>query len=197
MAAILARTNTKSADRVPGARKVRGSLLVTVAKLWIARSAAAWEFDEHEYLGCRGYAMACEAAEDSLEAWEATTGPMPEARYRYQIACGDTARMAQLHGQAVALSGDHIEDPNEYFETRGRRSATCGPQYVKAALSNANHFHPHNVVTWARHHRVALESCVSLQTSASVLRLENVFEAIFYESTFADHFLQSGVYSTL
>src|SRR5262245_38527398 len=159
-----------------------------VAALVMASSQArGWSTHEHEEIGSEGYRQACAMLER-----EGTTRPsLPGREMRMRVACGQVDVSAHVYGQATSLGGDNFDEPNAFFTSAGFGKVWSRVHHALLARVNSSHFHPFAARDWREHHMRALEHA---REAASMSGMEMVagFERAFFESAYADHFLQDG-----
>ena len=157
-------------------------------------SAKAWEFEEHEKIGREAYAKACENIEKRIK-----TNKISETKYNLfkffeDVVClkiGNTYYYAPIFGQACALAGDHIDSPGEFSSKFIGRKTSSIKQYLKIALINSDHFHPHSPRLWREYHKNALEQSEDMYQKQLPEALIN-FEKALYTEAFAQHYLHDS-----
>ncbi|HWA74966.1 MAG TPA: hypothetical protein VG937_21640 [Polyangiaceae bacterium] len=196
------------------AEEIRESEAARIAKL-----KGKFEAGEHQWLGMRGAAAACEA----LKKLGVDIGSFQRLRRR----AGD---VELSYGEIVALSGDFYGSPEALFEERPppwawltqpndlgqlrklfaaelswieaeNRATTAGypnntlgfwwnaKSYLELAEDNTDHFGWHNMLAYCRHHQRALEYARDAATRGS--NDENWLRALYWNG-FSDHFLTDG-----
>jgi hypothetical protein len=158
-----------------------------LALLLSSRRARAWGTHEHEEMGTEGYRQACAMLER-----EGTTRPsLPGREMRMRIACAQIDVSAHVYGQATSLGGDNFAEPGAFFTAAGFGKVWSRVHHALLARVNTSHFHPFASRDWREHHTLALEHA---REAASLDGMEMVagFERAFFESAYADHFLQDG-----
>jgi hypothetical protein len=178
-------------------------LLAMLASLILpVRSARAWNYQEHLAIGQEGYLSAC----NGLATRPEIKGlPAQDVRYRrFVMACapglldgGVTpperrgSPRSFVYGQAVAISGDLLSTPQEFFSALGGEHVLSTGYYFSLALVNSSHFHPQSIRRWREFHVQAIEAAVEAAHALGVDQ-EQKFERAFYLSAFAQHFLQDS-----
>ncbi len=182
-------------------RALLGVLACALALALSASKAQAYAYLEHQRIGHDAYLHAC-----SLLQRYAGEGAGELNGARLEAACPRDAYLRELrasaYGQGVALSADHVAQPDWFTDTSGLREALSVFKYLTKALENAEHFHPTNKLKWHELHQCALDTAGG--TDAACWRPprqpalkqpaddEARFLRILFVSAFADHFLQDS-----
>ncbi|MCB9787636.1 MAG: hypothetical protein H6744_13220 [Deltaproteobacteria bacterium] len=182
--------------------------------------AWAWGADEHAAMGRASYAEACRRLRaQGLEALgRELDEQVPDVTRhallreglatRLAIACpptvelsGDevpagavedlTRRRAQAYGQATAIGGDHLAEPEQFFERSFGHQIASAMTYAGLGLRNHDHFHPVAPRTWRRVRAQALDEAVRAAALPGTSQVA-LFEKAFLRHAFADHFLEDS-----
>ena len=146
------------------------------------KAANAWLFDEHQRVCRNAYQAVCARLENEAKR-------NPDAQARYRIACLPQPSRAELYGQACAISGDLVAQPDDLASGLGGIYATSDTHYFALALINIEHFQPHSVEFWLRNQRDALTRALSISADKRASDQIPEFESAFLISAFANHFL--------
>jgi hypothetical protein len=165
---------------------MRASVLVATWVLSASR-ALGWGTHEHEELGTEGYREACAM----LEREGKTRPSLPGRETRMRVACGQLDESAHVYGQATSLGGDNFAEPQAFFDAAGLGKVWSRVHHALLARVNSSHFHPFASRDWREYHTRALEHARAA-ASMSGLEMYSGFERAFFESAYADHFLQDG-----
>lgn len=185
----------------------------------VANLKGKFEAGEHQWLGMRGAAAACEALKG--------LGVELSSLQRLRRRAGD---VELSYGEIVALSGDFYGSPEALFEERpppwawlstpnnltklrklfaaelswieaehratkaGYPDNTLGfwwnaKSYLELAEDNTAHFGWHNVLAYCTHHGKALEYAQAAKTRSAN---DEAWLRALYWNGFADHFLTDG-----
>lgn len=98
---------------------------------------------------------------------------------------------AAAYGEACALSGDHLGDPNEFHELLVGRKAASLVRYGSLALENYAHFYPVAPRNWRTFHGQAIKVALESFSLRGAERIAAIERALFINA-FADHFLQDS-----
>ncbi|HUH01905.1 MAG TPA: hypothetical protein VML75_07900 [Kofleriaceae bacterium] len=153
--------------------------------------ARAWWYVEHLEIGTHAYRRACSRVEQRLPDPAATDAASQAIRVRFEIACGNLGVVAEIYGQTNALSGDRLDDPDDFLSRGGDWKVGSRRHYYALQLVDVHHFHPASLREWSRHHREALDRAAAAATHEGLDAI-NAFQSAFYRNAFADHFLQDS-----
>jgi hypothetical protein len=160
---------------------------IVAALVLVSSRARGWSTPEHEEIGSEGYRQACAMLER-----EGTTRPsLPGREIRMRVACGQVEVAAHVYGQATSLGGDNFADPDAFFSSAGFGKVWSRVHRALLSRVNISHFHPFASRDWREYHMRALEHAREA-ASMSGMEMFAGFERAFFESAYADHFLQDG-----
>ncbi|HEX5062145.1 MAG TPA: hypothetical protein VFV99_22400 [Kofleriaceae bacterium] len=159
-------------------------VLATVVALVPARDALGWRMREHRAIGAESYIAACNRLTPLKDR-------DPQTAVRYDIACGNLNVQSFLYGQGTSVGGDFLADSDEFRSTFGAALAVDRGNYLRLALRNSTHFHPMVTREWGDLHEVAIAGALAASQKQGVALVDS-FEQVFYDSAFADHFLQDS-----
>jgi hypothetical protein len=145
--------------------------------------ALGWNFNEHQAIGRAAYLLSCQELEETAES--------RKRRLRYDVACGDRYARAAVYGQATAVGGDHLRDPEDFFSRKAGRYAQSLVHYGFLAQIASDHFHPHTRRKWREYHAKAIDLALEAARLEGAEQ-QRVFERAFYYNALADHFLHDS-----
>src|SRR5262249_55167533 len=139
-------------------------------------------------VGSEGYRRACE-----MLAAEGAARPVkdPARELRMNIACGRIDVSSHVYGQATSLGGDNFASPKDFFTAAGVGKVWSRVHHALLARVNSTHFHPFASRQWREYHLRALQHALEAAGKSGMAMIEE-FEKAFFESAYADHFLQDG-----
>jgi hypothetical protein len=155
----------------------------------VAAPAFGWATPEHQEIGRSAYLDACA---DLRAAVTAGGSPSPGVAARFERVCGANLPIfARLYGDATAIAGDFLGHPSEFLSKRGFWRFSSRKYYWLLALENSAHFNPTSTRSWAEYHTQAIAYALA---AAAVEGLGSVqqLQLAFFESAFADHYLQDS-----
>ena len=177
-------------------------IFIAIALLSASGVAFAWNFDEHEAFGDRGFVKACEQAQASAKKQPNYDSSALAGMLRDGLTCSTVVLAARRsYGELTALAGDIIESPYVFTdhpsEIESLSKSTLS--YLRLAHYNVEHFQPHSLHTYQFYHRAALLEAMTAVTCKSeeadggcpkepdlnVARLRRALAI----NAFADHFL--------
>jgi len=177
-------------------KRLCSALLASLCLLQ-AGSVLAWDAHEHAEIGAKGYLLACAQMRESSTGWPQVMAhaDLEAARSRLAIVCPEDEwrrkQRAASYGQMVAISGDHLESPEEFRDKLQGRSILSTTDYGILALDNHSHFEPISLREWRRQRNKALAEA---ERSASLMGAEamDVLDFAIARQAFADHFLEDS-----
>jgi len=201
VAGPLARRQERTAVRPPaGAARLtcrrrarwRWAVAATAAALASfvgAAPAFGWATTEHQEIGRTAYLDACA---DLRAAVTARGSPGPGVGARLERVCGaNLPVLARLYGDGTAIAGDFLGHPSEFLSQRGFWRFSSKKYYWLLALENSAHFNPTSTRSWAEYHTQAIAYALSAAADLGLESLQRL-QLAFFESAFADHYLQDS-----
>jgi hypothetical protein len=161
-------------------------LAVVLVVIAIPVVGFAWDKNEHQTEGSHGYTEACRRLGAKQSSWQ----PIELARYQEVCDTGPQDR-STTYGQAVALAGDHIGQPDEFVTAAGEQAANSTWTFLEEALHNAAHFHPLAIREFRDAHAAALRAAIAA-AQAPPAEVRSAFDRAFFLNAYADHFLEDA-----
>ncbi|WP_396588195.1 hypothetical protein [Bermanella sp. R86510] len=171
------------------------SLLVLCS---VCQHAFTWNFDEHTAAGREAYRHACAFMEGVIEETHTHALETWLCKPDFELSLS-----ADAYGRMSALSGDHLESPEEFLTFEGEVAAGSAINYADLASKNASHFWPTVKKVWMKHHLNAIKyahkisSIVSIDhknnlSTKEIIELEVMVKQMLSFSAFSSHFLQDA-----
>ena len=179
-------------------RKGRGwifSLAIVISNL---QTAFGLESFEHYEIARIAYSSACVRMGKILDSAPSRT---PEAKKRYEYICRRLPEeshyltpyhFAELYGQACAIAGDFLKEPDDFVTEMAGRRINSKRNYARLALTNSAHFHPSVLRNWRKSRQTALSTALLASTAQSPVERGQVIDRGFYELAFSEHYLQDS-----
>ncbi len=156
--------------------------------------ANAWVFGEHKELGETSFKNACDFLIENLEKKE-DDHSKERLAYLMAVPCADFETKARVYGFRTALSGDHIDEPEDFESEDGEQQALSWFNYGALAMGNHDHFWPDVKTAWRKYHKKAIASARLAKTywiNRRSFDAKLAFDRALIFSAFADHFLQDA-----
>jgi len=176
----------------------------------------AWQFDEHSLIGRESFEIACSRIVKSYEIEQEQEQEQEHQKknhdikdYRVNIACEKGVEIvansiayrfiySKLYGQASAIAGDHISNPDDFLNEDVQWKFASASSYGVLALRNSGHFYPLVIRNWRKYKKKSFSYLFETETGAALneetagLELYDLFEKMLYSHAFADHFLHDS-----
>jgi hypothetical protein len=99
--------------------------------------------------------------------------------------------LARLYGDGTAIAGDFLGHPGEFLSHAGAWRFSSKKYYWLLALENSAHFNPQSTRSWAEYHTQAITYALAAARAGGLASVEQL-QLAFFESAFADHYLQDS-----
>lgn len=179
-------------------------LLVLISGL-LSQYSFAWEFHEHTKAGKLSYILACMQLGEEVGAKQARILQKYLCPSHKTVVNGKEKRVYPLsdtYGRMSAISGDHIENPEDFFSVESEIGTGSAIQYATLASHNAAHFWPVVKTMWEKNHFKALnfareakqliEDSQADSSHLNAIAIKSKIDLALAYNAFADHFLQDA-----
>lgn len=168
---------------------IKKCITIILFSLCVTTNSFAWYFIEHEKLGEKAFVEACKFLRSGL------SGDQSALELLEAIPCYNEAIQARKYGLRSALSGDHIDKPDDFLKIDAEIQSLSLINYGILATKNHEHFWPHVKEIWQKHHEEAVRKSLIARkyfNDGYFIKAKKEFEYALILSSFADHFLQDA-----
>jgi len=149
----------------------------------------AWNFHEHRKIGHDAFLDMCEELKDDYK------GNVHKLNLLRDLICNNVKEKARTYGIRSALSGDHINSPEDFETVSAEVQALSWINYGELATKNHEHFWPHVKQVWRKYHELAVDSSLIAQKhwndGRKTKSIKELDKALIL-SAYSNHFLHDS-----